>query len=95
MHQNRHVHITPLQRHAHMAAPTDAGPDRCICRGISAQMHLQRHVQTCIYTSTFIKCGCRGTATQVHLNRHVHTASNICMKEERQTVHARMRGKNI
>jgi len=32
MHQNRHVHITSLQRHVHIAAPTDAGPHRCMCR---------------------------------------------------------------
>jgi hypothetical protein len=32
-------------------------------------------------------------ATQVFLNRHVHTASNICLKEDRQAVYARMRGK--
>jgi len=85
MHQNRHVH---------MAAPTDAGPHRCICRGVSAQTHVQRHVQTCIYTSTST-CACRGMATQVHLNRHVQRASNIFMKEERQLVHTRMRGKKF
>jgi len=70
MHQNWHVH---------MAAHTDAGPHRCMCRDISAQMHLQWHGQTCIYISTSIQVclqryGNTGAPEQTcpHLKQHLH-----------------------
>jgi hypothetical protein len=32
--------------HVHMDAPTEACPQRCICKHMSARMHLQRHGNT-------------------------------------------------
>ena len=64
MHQNRYVHITPLQRHVHITP-------------LQRHVHitpLQRHVHMAAPTDAGpYGCICRGMSAQMHQHRHVQT----------------------